>query len=339
MIDRALRWAPWRRLAWLALGLLALGGCDTIGLALGTRMRLSNVPVRSLSLSLAPQPSMSPGARAQLVVTATTPDGAQLVTVGTEGGKVLFDSFEIDAQIVSVGPRGDVQLPADPRLSHGRVPQVRVRVVGQPDVSAQLDIPVRYDVHYAAHFSGQAGSNGLAGADGMSGTDGTPGSSDSRDPSPGGPGTHGESGADGQRGGDGEDGPPLQAWVTLAGTEPPLLQVRVLVGQTRELFYQVDPKGGSLSLRSEGGPGGAGGSGGRGGAGGRGGDGSPTGTSGFSGSDGSRGSSGRDGEPGRIVLSVDPRALPYLDRFDIAARAHAGGPEPQVIVEPVAPWW
>lgn len=41
---------------WLVLG---LSGCDTLGLALGTRMRLSDVPVRALSLHLAPQPAMS----------------------------------------------------------------------------------------------------------------------------------------------------------------------------------------------------------------------------------------------------------------------------------------
>lgn len=333
MIGHAVRGVQWRRAAWLVLGLSALSGCDTIGLALGTRMRLSNVPVRALSLHLAPQPAMSPGALAQLVITATTADGAELVTVGTEGGKVLFDSFEIDAQVVSVGPRGEVQLPADPRLSLGQVPQVRVRVVGQPDVNAQLDIPVRHDVRYLAHFVGQAGRRGAAGADGAEGANGAAGSSDSRDTSPGGRGANGDSGADGENGGDGEEGPPLQAWVTMAGSEPPMLQVRVLINQARELFYQVDPKGGSLSLRSEGGLGGAGGPGGRGGPGGQGGDGFPRGTSGFTGSDGSSGRSGRDGGPGRIIVRVDPRALPYLDRVDIA------GPGPQVIVEPVVPWW
>ena len=143
---------------------------------------------------------------------------------------------------------------------------------------------------------------------------------------------------DGQQGGDGEDGPELQAWVALARTEPPLLQVRVLVGQTRELFYQVDPKGGSLSLRSEGGPGGAGGQGGRGGSGGRGGDGVSDwiirilrlGTV-------RAAVRGGEGAPGLIVVRVDPRALPYLDRFDIGG--HARGPEPQMIAEPVVPWW
>jgi hypothetical protein len=98
----------------------------------------------------------------------------------------------------------------------------------------------------------------------------------------------------------------------------------VLIDPARELFYRVDPRGGSLFLRSEGGPGG---------------DGLPPGTSGFTGSGGWQSSSGWAGEPGRIVMHVDSRALPYLDHFDIAGEGRTPGRGPQVIIEPVAPWW
>lgn len=151
-------------------------GCDTIGLLLGTRLRLTEIPIRSLPVSLSPPSGLSPGAEGQLVVVATTVDGRQLVTVGTEGGSVLFDSFTIEASLVSVSGRGVVGLPSDPRLSEARTPHVGVSVVGQPAVVGDLDIPVRHDARFTARFAGEPGADGKNGRDGERGADGASGS-------------------------------------------------------------------------------------------------------------------------------------------------------------------
>src|SRR6202035_4651003 len=106
----------------------------SIEAALGFRMRLDKVPVTALSASLSPGPGLSPGKSGRLVITATTTDGKQFVTVGPGHGKVLFDSFTFNATVATVNKKGKVSLPADPRLSEGVVPHIRILVIGQPDV-------------------------------------------------------------------------------------------------------------------------------------------------------------------------------------------------------------
>ena len=145
------------------LGVLALEGCESIAIGLHLRTRLDRVPVTGLAASLSPQPALSPGGRGRLVIIADTADGQKLATVGPGQGKVLFDSFSYEAQVVQVDRKGVVCLPADPRISDGRVPHVHISALGHPDAVTDLDIPVRYDVAFAAHFSGRAGSPGTAG--------------------------------------------------------------------------------------------------------------------------------------------------------------------------------
>lgn len=333
--------AAWIRLlgsGCLVAAVLALVGCDTLGVALGTRLRLTDIPIRSLSVSLSPQPGLSPGAEGQLVVVATAADGRQLVTVGTEGGKVLFDSFTIEASLVSVNGRGVVGLPSDPRISEARTPHVRVRVVGQPAVVGDLDIPVRHDTRFTARFAGEPGADGKKGRDGERGSDGASGSLDPDGSSRGGNGADGSAGSDGERGGDGGPGPMVRIWIGMAPADPPRLRVRV-VADDQERFFLIDPQGGSLWVESNGGPGGSGGDGGRGGPGGSGGSGVPAGMSGFSGMDGSRGWSGSDGPPGRIVVRVDPLAQSYLDRFLFSSQGRGRATVPEIRVEPVGALW
>lgn len=322
----------------MVIAALALGGCDALGVALGQRLRLTDIPIRSLTVSLSPHSGLSPGAEGQLVVVATAVDGRQLVTVGTDGGKVLFDSFAIKASLVSVNGRGVVSLPSDPRVSEGRTPHVRVRVAGQPEVVGDLDIPVRHDVRFVARFMGKFGTHGNDGLDGPRGTDGVRGSLDPSNPSPGGNAANGGDGGDGERGGDGGPGPTVRVWIGMAPTEPPRLRVRV-VGDDQEQLFLVDPRGGSLLVESNGGPGGWGGQGGRGGSGGSGGEGIPNGMSGASGRDGLHGGAGFAGLAGKIVVSVDPLARPYLDRFHFSGQGRGRAPAPEIHVEPVGALW
>lgn len=212
---------------------------------------------------------------------------------------MLFDSFAIEASLVSVSGRGVVGLPSDPRLSEGRTPHVRVSVVGQPEVVGELDIPVRHDARFAARFVGEPGADGKAGRDGERGADGASGSLGPDGQSQGGNGADGGDGSDGESGGDGGPGPMVRVWIGMAPAYPPRLRVRV-VGGSQERFFLIDPQGGSLRVESNGGPGGAGGDGGRGGPGGSGGSGFPPGMPGSSGRDGRHGWSGSDGPPGRI---------------------------------------
>jgi hypothetical protein len=320
-------------------GLAALPGCGSIEVALGLRMRLDKVPVTALSASLSPGPGLSPGKSGRLVITAITGDGKQFVTVGAGRGKVLFDSFTFDATVATVNKKGKVSLPADPRLSEGMVPHIRILVNGHPDVVGDLDIAVRYDVAFTANFLGTAGSRGFDGSNGLDGSAGSNGSTDPTNPSAGGNGTNGSDGGDGGNGGSGQPGQNVHVWLTLKSGDHSLLQVRA-AGKQEKLFL-VDPNGGSLAVNADGGPGGAAGSGGRGGRGGSGGGGFPPGLAGQDGRNGFDGHPGADGTAGTIVVSVDPAAQPFLDRLHLSNKSAGGraGPAPEIRVEPVPPIW
>lgn len=327
------------RAALLALS-LALSACTSIEVALGMRTRLQDMPVRALSASLSPGPGLAPGRSARLIVIATTEDGKQHITVGPGHGDVLFDSFGFDARIAQVSAKGVVTLPADPRLSEGQTPHVRINALGHPGVSAELDIPVRYDVAYVADFSGRAGTDGFPGSNGASGMTGNSGSIDATHPAPGGDGTRGDDGGNGGDGSPGARGQDVHVWLRLGASPRPLLQVRVASAQ-QERLYLLDPQGGTLAIAANGGQGGGGGAGGKGGAGGNGGNGIPPGFSGLSGKDGLPGIPGRPGAAGSIVVSVDPGAQAFVDRLKLSNNNGSGvpGPAPEIRVEPVAPLW
>jgi hypothetical protein len=274
------------------------------------------------------------------VITATTADGKQWVTVGPGHGKVLFDSFTFDATVATVTKKGVVSLPADPRISETAIPHVRITAIGHPDISAELDIPVRYDVAFAANFSGGAGSKGFDGMNGLDGSAGSDGSIDLTNPSAGGNGTDGSSGGDGDNGQAGQSGENVHVWVALKAGIPPLLQVRA-ASSTHERLFLVNPNGGTLTVNANGGAGGAGGSGGRGGRGGSGGAGFPPGLSGNDGLNGMDGHSGAGGAAGTITVSIDPQAQGFADRLQFSNKNGDGapGPAPIVRIETVPPIW
>lgn len=333
---------PARRCAagFIALMALTLTGCSSIGVAIGTRMRLDRVPVTSLSASLTSPGGLQPGQAAQLVIVATTADGKRFTTVGAGQGKVLFDSFTFQSSVAQVNPEGEVSLPADARLSDGRLPHLRIQVIGHPEVTADLDIPVRYDGPFLARFWGERGTAGADGRDGHDGMDGSPGSADPARPSPGGSGSPGGNGQHGQDGGAGEPGSAVQVWLTHRPGPRPLLQALVTSG-AQQGFYLLDPQGGTLTVETHGGAGGPGGTGGRGGRGGQGGEGSPRGSQGPDGMPGLGGRPGRDGEAGTIVVTVDPSARAYVDRLRLSTHSGSGRPgsAPEIRIAAVPALW
>jgi hypothetical protein len=326
------------------LALDALAGCSSIEVGLGLRMRLDKVPVTALSATLSPDPGLAPGKSGRLIITATTSDAKQLVTVGAGRGKVLFDSFTFTATTVTVSKKGVVSLPADPRASEGAMPHIQIAVVGHPEVTADLSIPVRYDVAFVANFAGRAGQKGIDGLDGLAGSSGSDGSVDisnpSAGPSAGGRGGDGTNGEDGRDGDPGQPGEAVHVWMTLKVGDHPLLQVRA-ASKTHSQLFLIDPNGGSLTVNADGGAGGAGGSGGRGGQGGSGGSGFPPGFSGQNGRDGFDGHAGADGAAGTIVVSADSQAQPYLSKLNLINKSGSGapGPKPEIRIETVAPIW
>jgi hypothetical protein len=330
------------RVGCVFLALNALAGCSSIESGLGLRMRLDKVPVTAISVTLSPDPGLSPGKSGRLIVTATTSDAKQLVTVGAGGGNVLFDSFTLTATTVTVDKKGVVSLAADPRTSEGASPLIHVTVVGHPEVTADLNIPIRYDVAYAANFAGRTGSKGVDGLDGLAGSSGSSldVSSPSAGPSAGGQGGDGTNGEDGRNGGPGQPGEAVHVWMTLKGGDHRMLQVRA-ASKTHTQLFLIDPSGGSLTVNASGGAGGAGGSGGRGGRGGSGGGGFPPGLSGQNGRDGFDGHAGSDGAAGTIIVSVDSQAQPYLNTLRLINKNGDGsaGPKPEIRIEAVAPIW
>lgn len=335
---------PFRPL-WLAFALGALSaavGCAPIQIALGLRTRLDKIPVKALSAQLQEGTSLWPGASAPLVVKAVSEDGKEYVTAGAGRGKVLWDSYRIEATGApgaTVNGSGKIKLDKDPRAYAGKPVHLRITSISNPERSTEVDLPVRYDVAFEARFSGSSGMSGMPGLDGSTGSSGSNGSADLQNPSPGGDGGRGGDGGNGSNGGNGGDGPEVQVHVTLLpGTS--LLQVRVEAGKAVHYFL-VDPNGGSLLIRSDGGSGGSGGKGGRGGSGGSGGMGWPPGSTGLSGNAGQDGWSGSAGRDGRITVWVDPAAWPYRSALHFSNRggSRASGPAPDIHEMAVAPLW
>jgi hypothetical protein len=316
--------------------LLALSGCTPIKVKLGMKVYLAKTPVASIAASLPKGPGIAPGEKMPLVVVVTEPDGKILQTEGAGKGKVLWKDLTVTATVATVNQKGIVSLPKDPRISDGKLAHVTITVPSHPDVHpADLDIPVRYNYAFISNFSGSSGSSGMNGTDGMAGSSGSPGSTDPNNPSAGGNGGNGTNGSDGGDGGPGGDAPPVEVRIALRAGTHPLLQVGVSALGHQKL-YLVDPQGGSLTVRADGGAGGSGGRGGRGGQGGSGGIGSPSGSSGSSGSDGRNGFDGSPGRGGSITVTYDPPAKPFLATIHLS---NVGGPKPVFNEAPVAPLW
>ena len=178
----------------------------------------------------------------------------------------------------------------------------------------------------------QTDGDGSSGLDGSNGTSGSTGSFDPDSPSAGGDGSDGSSGSAGGDGGAGSDAPPVTVRVALRPGNPPLLQVSVSAAK-HENLYLVNPQGGTLTVRADGGRRGSGGSGGRGGSGGMG---TPSGRNGNNGSDGRSGSDGYPGRGGSIAVFYDPEAKPFLGTIHFS---NWNGPPPVFKEEAVAPLW
>ena len=329
------RWIPRHALALgLAVGLLS--GCTTIELALGLRTRLANLPVTSIAATLGDGGGLGPGKSARLVIVATLKDGKRLVTVGPGKGKVVFSSFGFTSILVQVNKKGVVSLPNDPRATEGSVGHIHISVVNHPEIEAEVDVPVRYDVAFDANFSGAPGASGQNGSDGTSGISGSAGSSDPKNPCAGGNGDDGGDGSAGGDGGDGGDGSTVHAWVTLRSGAKPMIEARV-----EDQLFLIDPERGSLNIHANGGAGGRGGSGGSGGPGGSGGSGTPNGNDGSEGQAGKSGNWGNPGKAGRIAVSIDPQADASKDRIHLENVDGDGkaGLLPLVTIEPVPLIW
>jgi hypothetical protein len=302
---------------------------------LGMRVYLANTPVTSMQANLANGPAIAPGQKLGLVVQFTQPGGTVLVTEGKGNGKVLWSDLNVAPTVVTADKKGNVALPRDPRISDGKVGHVTITAPSHPDLHADLDIPITYDYNFISNFSGSSGSNGMNGSDGTDGLSGSMGSTDPNNPSPGGNGSNGTDGSNGQDGGNGGDGPPVQIRVALRSGVHPLLQVSVSAAGKQRL-YLVDPQGGALTVKADGGPGGSGGLGGRGGHGGSGGMGTPSGNNGSDGASGRNGFPGSSGRGGTITVTYDPQSKPYLTAIHLSNR---GGPAPVFNEEPVPPLW
>jgi len=314
---------------------LALSGCAAVQVKLGMKVYLAKTPITSIEVTQPKGPGIGPGQNSPLVVEVTQPDGKILQTEGAGKGKVMWQDLVVTPTVVTVNKKGVLSLPKDPRKSEGQLPHVTITVPSHPDLRAELDIPLRYDYSFVSNFSGSSGSSGINGTDGSSGTSGSSGSMDPNNPSAGGNGTNGGDGSNGQDGGSGGDAPPVQIQVTLMPGSHPLLQASVSAAGHKRL-YLVDPQGGSLTVKADGGAGGSGGRGGRGGQGGSGGMGSPSGSSGSNGSDGRNGSDGSAGRGGSITVTYDPQVKPYLAVIHLSSQ---NGPKPVFQEAPVAPLW
>ena len=315
--------------------LLALSGCAAIQVKLGMKVYLAKIPVTSIEVRQANDPGIGPGQKSSLIVEVTQPDGKILQTEGAGKGKIMWQDLVVTPTIVTVNKKGVITLAKDPRKSEGKLPTVIITAPSHPDLHAELDIPLRYDYRFVSNFTGASGSSGMDGLSGSDGSSGSAGSDDPDNPSAGGNGSDGSDGRDGSDGGPGGNAPPVQVQVTLRPGSHPLLQAGVFAAGHKR-YYLVDPQGGSLTVKANGGSGGSGGRGGRGGSGGAGGSGTPSGMSGHDGSNGHDGSDGSPGRGGLITVTYDPQVKPYLANLIFSSE---NGPKPVLQQAPVAPLW
>jgi hypothetical protein len=320
----------------LCISVALLAGCSAINVKLGRRVDLTKTPVTSIEVSLPKGPGIAPGQKLPLVVTAMRANGQPLLTEGAGKGKIQWKDLKVTPTIVTADTKGNILLSRDPRASDGKTGHVSISVPSQPAIaSAELDIPFRYNVAFSCNFSGATGSSGNNGLDGQAGTPGSPGSIDPNNPSPGGDGGNGTDGSNGGDGGPGGDAPPVQVQMTLQAGAQLLVQVEVSASG-KHRYYLVDPAGGSLAVRADGGAGGSGGRGGRGGSGGSGGSGTPSGSSGTSGQDGRNGDDGAMGRGGLITVLYDPTTKPYLSLLHLSSK---NGPRPTYRQQSIALLW
>lgn len=318
-----------------AVLMLTFAGCTSLKVKLGWKVYLAKTPVASIEAKLAKGPGIAPGQKIPLIVSVAEPDGKVLLSEGAGGGKVMWKDLQVTGTIVSVNNKGVVSLAKDPRVSVGKTGHITVTVPSHPGMKADLDIPFRYNIAFTANFSGATGMGGSSGQDGTDGSSGSSGSTDPNNPSAGGDGGNGTDGSDGGDGGPGGNAPPVQVKVALQAGDHPLLQVNVSA-QGKQKLYLVDPQGGSLTVRADGGAGGSGGRGGRGGQGGSGGSGTPPGSSGLSGHDGRSGFDGAQGRGGLITLTYDPQVKTYLGVIHLSS---ANGPKPVLQEQTMSALW
>jgi hypothetical protein len=274
--------------------------------------RLDDVPVVDVSLRLAEGTGVCPGARPELILSVVTADAKRLVTRGAGGGNLDFGAFRFESTLGSVQD-GRLLVPADPREIQVSTLTVRATPLGHPRRATTLDVPIHYACRFVAEFSARDGDSGIDGTAGQGGSNAA----------------HGACGQDGQDGARGADARPLEVQVRAVqrpGTAHPLAELSVR-RDNDERVYVVDPEGGWITIRAEGGAGGKGGSGGVGGYGGaastcekhchphpqRGGDGGP-------GGDGGAGGDGGKGGAIRVIATRETEPL-----LAAVAFANAGG--------------
>jgi hypothetical protein len=144
-----------RRPALLALApAVFLAGCTQMKIDMGMRMLIAKLPVNSIEVHLAKSQGVAPGQNAPLVVTFAGSNGQSWATEGAGRGAIMWEDLTITPTIVAYNNDGTLSLPVDPRLSDGKTGHVVVTLAFNPNLRAETDVPVRYDVKYYAEFNG-----------------------------------------------------------------------------------------------------------------------------------------------------------------------------------------
>jgi len=317
-----------------------LAGCENLKIKMGMRLNVATLPVASMDLRLADPQGVAPGKKDRLIVTFTAPGGQVWKTEGAGGGAIMWQDLTVTSTVVSADGSGNLSLPSDPRLSDGRTGHVVVTVPSHSELKAEVDVPLRYDQKYYADFSGNKGMDGTSGTNGTDGMRGSDGNTDPLHGVAGGNGTDGGDGGSGNNGSSGGDGADVHVWLASHPGSPnfgpaSLIEAEVSSGK-KDIFYLVDPNGGSLTVKSDGGQGGKGGKGGRGGRGGDAGSGWPPGSRGRDGLNGQDGINGFDGRGGQITVTYDPAVAPYLKSLLLS---NANGPRPVFESRRLNPLW
>jgi hypothetical protein len=273
---------------------------------LGIKQNLKKLDVESLAFSPESPLQACPGVPSAFDVVATLDDG----TWASTADKVTWKSYDLSITKGSVGAKGEIVLPTNPKATWGSATTLTASAPSHPAKTATAEVHPIYSCAFFGDFRGEPGPTGQQGAQGDGGEKSS----------------KGQRGGTGGGGGRGATGQELDVMVAL-GEDPlqgkKVLMVRVISRtHNSKRYFAVDAESGSLVIDASGGVGGSGGGGGMGGSGG---NGPANGPGGDGGDGGDGGPGGEGGDGGTITVTAAADAKPYIGRITFVNDGGPGG--------------
>ena len=237
---------------------------------------------------------LTPGDQVPLVLDAHFSNGQNYLIPDVQRSRLINPKDFMVDMLGKPYPLDELHIPYHYCEPRSFVP-IRVQWIYQPQLCADLNLPISYQAHYSEYFQGRDGSDGSDGSDSC--TDGSDGSD----------------GSDGQSGEDGDDVAVYVLPVQYDGKT--FLRVRVSTRHAKR-HYLLSAEKGQLEINARGGDGGEGGDGG---------DGYEADSVQHSNDGGDGGDGGPGGDGGRVTFHTTVDGEAYLSAFHVYNSGGDGG--------------